>query len=461
MDVLLTTGARMPKDVPDCSWCRAKCFGGTQPYARWGRADVRVAVKLLRWAWPLSADRLERRVPASRLCEPVPGCWNLVADPEHPGGWSRFTTERKSPYSVTCIYATLTSGAGPTLNEKRPRLVETMVTSSSGIRGSSRSTTRSSLGPGRTTSSSGSLNETPAARVADLGCGTGRLTLALAAAGHQVTGVDPARASLDAARTKPGAEHVTWIEGTPSALGEAAFDMAVMTAHVTKFLVDDQDWHGTLRDLYRALVPGGRLVFDTRDPRARIWEHWNPRESRQRVLLHGGTFVEVWNEVTSVDDDLVSSTLHYLLDGREELLSTATMRFRSEQAVRDAVRRAGMDIQEVYGGWNREPVGSADGELLVAHADRTSKPGSGKGRKQYRPTALLEVVRRGTSEVETCRSWNATVTQRFSVPSRTGLDTNLHCAQRPGRPFSPAVPPRVHCLNPPSGPRVLMLRVPV
>jgi 2-polyprenyl-3-methyl-5-hydroxy-6-metoxy-1,4-benzoquinol methylase len=33
---------------------------------------------------------------------------------------------------------------------------------------------------------------------ADLGCGTGRLTLALAAAGHQVTGVDPARASLDA-----------------------------------------------------------------------------------------------------------------------------------------------------------------------------------------------------------------------------------------------------------------------
>jgi hypothetical protein len=41
------------------------------------------------------------------------------------------------------------------------------------------------------------------------------------------------------------------------------------------------------------------------------------------------------------------------------------MRFRSEQAVRDAVRGAGMEIQEVYGRWNREPVGSADGELLV------------------------------------------------------------------------------------------------
>lgn len=79
------------------------------------------------------------------------------------------------------------------------------------------------------------VSETPAARVLDLGCGTGRLALGMAAAGHTVTGVDPARASLDAARAKPGADRVTWIEGTSPVLPDASFDAAVMTSHVAQF----------------------------------------------------------------------------------------------------------------------------------------------------------------------------------------------------------------------------------
>ena len=41
------------------------------------------------------------------------------------------------------------------------------------------------------------VNASSAARVLDLGCGTGRLALAMAADGHEVTGVDPARASTE------------------------------------------------------------------------------------------------------------------------------------------------------------------------------------------------------------------------------------------------------------------------
>lgn len=207
--------------------------------------------------------------------------------------------------------------------------------------------------------------ETPVARVLDLGCGTGRLTVALAAAGHQVTGVDPAAASLDVARSRAGAERVTWVEATSRSLPEAAFDVALMTAHVAQFVVDEQDWRDMLDGLRRCLVPGGRLAFDTRDPRARRWERWNPFESRQLVPLPGGTTVETWVEVTSVLAGAVDFTHHYVFSDGERLRSTATMRFRSAEDVRAAVTSAGLDIEHMYGGWNREPVGSGDGELLI------------------------------------------------------------------------------------------------
>lgn len=209
------------------------------------------------------------------------------------------------------------------------------------------------------------VGETPGARVLDLGCGTGRLALGMAAAGHTVTGVDPARASLEAARAKPGAERVTWIEGTSPVLPDASFDVAVMTSHVAQFLVDDDEWRRTLADLRRALVPGGRLVFDSRDPRAREWERWNPVDSRRRISLPDGRVVAAWTEVTAVQDGAVTFSHHYTFPDGEELLSTATLRFRTQEELCSSLREAGFSVESMYGGWQREPVGMGDGELLV------------------------------------------------------------------------------------------------
>jgi ubiquinone/menaquinone biosynthesis C-methylase UbiE len=207
--------------------------------------------------------------------------------------------------------------------------------------------------------------ETPGARVLDLGCGTGRLALAMAAAGHAVTGVDPARASLDAARAKPGADRVTWIEGTSTVLPDASFDVAVMTSHVAQFFVSDQDWAATLADLRRALVPGGTLTFDTRDPRARGWERWNPAESRRDVTLPDGREVTAITRVHAVTAGVVDFSISYAFTGSARLVSTASLRFRTEEELRSSLRAAGFTIERLYGGWSREPVGAPDGEFLV------------------------------------------------------------------------------------------------
>jgi SAM-dependent methyltransferase len=203
-------------------------------------------------------------------------------------------------------------------------------------------------------------------RVLDLGCGTGRLTLGLARAGHTVTGVDPARASLSAARHKEGASRVAWIEGTSAGLSADAFDVAVMTSHVAQVVTDDDQWARTLADLHRSLVPDGRLAFDTRDPRARGWERWNPVESRREVALSDGRVVVVWTEVTAVEGaTVVGFTHHYTFPDGHALESELTLRFRSEAEIRASLDDAGFTVEQICGGWEGQPIGSADGELLV------------------------------------------------------------------------------------------------
>ncbi|MEU7846322.1 methyltransferase domain-containing protein [Micromonospora parva] len=209
------------------------------------------------------------------------------------------------------------------------------------------------------------VDETPAARVLDLGCGTGRLTVALAAAGHTVTGVDPAGASLAAARAKPGGERVTWIEGTSALLPERAFDVAVLTSHVAQFFVDDAEWAGTLADLRRALVPSGRLVFDARDPADRRWELWNPVDSQRRISLPDDGEVRAWTDVTGVRDAVIDFTHHYHFADGERLVSSASLRFRTEAELRDSLTTADFVVDRVYGGWRHEPVGHGDGEFVV------------------------------------------------------------------------------------------------
>jgi SAM-dependent methyltransferase len=207
------------------------------------------------------------------------------------------------------------------------------------------------------------LAEEPARDVLDLGCGTGRLASAMAGLGYRVTGVDPARASLDLARAKSDA--VTWIEGSTEVLPAAAFDAALMTSHVAQFFVSDEAFGTALADLHRALRPGGRLIFDSRDPADRRWARWNPADSRRTVSLPSGGWCETWSDMTSDGDGAVSGELHYVFSDGDVRTSTATLRFRSESSLRALLGAAGFTVDRIYGGWNRDPIGHPDGEFLV------------------------------------------------------------------------------------------------
>ena len=99
--------------------------------------------------------------------------------------------------------------------------------------------------------------------VLDVGCGTGTFACLLARRGVEVTAVDPAAASLDVARAKPGAEAVRWLRGDATTLPPLQVDAAFMTANVAQVFLTDREWSATLRAIRDSLRPGGWLVFET------------------------------------------------------------------------------------------------------------------------------------------------------------------------------------------------------
>src|SRR5262252_8845946 len=130
----------------------------------------------------------------------------------------------------------------------------------------------------------GIVTEFGARTLLDIGCGTGTFACLLAERGVEVVAVDPARASLDMARSKPGAHRVRWVEGDLTALPPLHVDMATMTGNVAQVFITDEEWDSTLRGIRDALRPGGRLVFEIRDPAKQAWLEWNRERSYRRIV---------------------------------------------------------------------------------------------------------------------------------------------------------------------------------
>ena len=185
--------------------------------------------------------------------------------------------------------------------------------------------------------------------VLDIGCGTGTFACLLASRGFSVTGLDPALASLDIARAKPFGDRVRWVHGTVGALAPALdVDLATMTGNVAQVFLTDEEWNAVLAAAHAALRPGGRLVFETRDPARQAWLEWERPHTYVKAVVPGIGGVETWEDLIEVSGEFVTfrSTCVFDSDGAV-LTSDSTLRFRGRDAVRDSLAAAGFTVDEI------------------------------------------------------------------------------------------------------------------
>jgi SAM-dependent methyltransferase len=190
-----------------------------------------------------------------------------------------------------------------------------------------------------------------AASVLDLGCGTGIFSVALAARGARVVGVDPAAAMLRIAKARNGGEGVRWVQAPAQGLDLGQrFQAVVMTGHAFQTLLSPAARAACLATIARHLAPDGRFFFDSRNPEAREWESWTPEATRE-VLPHPEFgMVERWNDAEwEPDTGIVTYGTQYRLGDGRVFVARSRIAFPGFDELSDAIAAAGLWVERWYG----------------------------------------------------------------------------------------------------------------
>ena len=201
--------------------------------------------------------------------------------------------------------------------------------------------------------------------VLDVGCGTGSMLMQARVGGHRgrLVGIDPDPSMLARARVRGDVE---WVDGVAAdSVWDQEFDLATMAGNAFQCFIGDDVLRASLTAIQAALRDGGRFAFDTRDPRARAWEGWNPSNGGD-VVTPDGRVLRVWHEVESVVDGVVTLTETTAdPDGTVLRVDRGSLRFLDVPALNGFLAEAGFEIEAQYGDWQGGAVTDTSRVILT------------------------------------------------------------------------------------------------
>src|ERR1700733_1413571 len=206
-----------------------------------------------------------------------------------------------------------------------------------------------------------SLAGPPSQRILDLGCGTGLLSDAYAAHGHEVTGVDPSAAMLQVARRKPHGNEIEWIESSAQTYhSDKFFDLIIMTGHAFQVLLEDIDILATFSIMRKHMKPGSLAAFESRNPLIDWASEWD----YDIVLELPAGVVHESRRFAGTKNDRMTFELRYQFPG-ETLISTSELRFLSREGIEERLTKSGLYIDKVLGDWDASPFDERSSQEMI------------------------------------------------------------------------------------------------
>ena len=221
--------------------------------------------------------------------------------------------------------------------------------------------------------------------ILELGCGTGRITMALAEEGKRVTGLDVSERMLERAVKKRAALHVEARERVHLIQGDMAqfdlretFRLVIIPFRALQHLLEVRQQMDCLECVRKHLAPGGQLILDVfqtdaermHDPvhhRETLVAEYKTTDGRQvRISERTVAFhrAEQRNDV-----EMIFSVGHP--GGRKERLVFAwTLRYFFRYEVEHLLARCGFRVTALYGNFDRTPLADHSPEMIyVAQTD--------------------------------------------------------------------------------------------
>jgi SAM-dependent methyltransferase len=179
----------------------------------------------------------------------------------------------------------------------------------------------------------------------ELGIGTGRIALPLAARGVPVAGIELSRAMVDQLRAKPGGDAIPVTIGDfATAQAEGTFRVAYLVFNTINNLTTQDAQVACFENVARHLEPGGRFVVEVGVPqlqRLPPGDHYQVFAASDR---HWGI-----DEYDVVEQRLVS---HHFAAGEH---TEVPFRYVWPSELDLMARIAGMAREARWSGWKREP----------------------------------------------------------------------------------------------------------